>query len=197
MIILQLCGVSRIPSRYILRRWTKEAKNKPSTVQGTQGMQTRVKRYNDLCKQAIEVSEEGSVSQETYNVVFRAMAEALKDCVNINNSNETALKIGSKAYTLRDGEEDNLSTKVISQSDIMISEPHDSLHQMLQLNLMEPPYDGYYENDQSMQGLGQLNPAASSHDEFFGLQHSVHGKGLELLDFRPSSSFTYGIQVNV
>lgn len=206
MIILQLCGVSRIPSRYILRRWTKEAKNKPSTVQGTQGMQTRVKRYNDLCKQAIELSEEGSMSQETYNVVFHAMAEALKDCVNINNSNETTLKIGSKAYTLRDGEEDNLSTKVAkkknaakkrkvtSQSDIMISDPQDSLHQMLQLNLMEPPYDGYYENDQSMQGLGQLNPAASSHDEFFGLQHSVHGQGLELLDFRPSSSFTYGIQ---
>ncbi|GAB2279733.1 cyclin-dependent kinase inhibitor far1 [Dionaea muscipula] len=204
MIVLQICGISRIPSQYILTRWTKDAKSKQSMVHETQLMQTRVQRYNDLCKKAIELSEEGSFSQESYNIAFRAMAEILKNCVNVNNSNETALEIGSKAYTLRD-DGGNLSTKmakqknvakkrkVTSEEHVVISGTHESLHQMLQLNLMEPPYDGYYVNHQSLQGLGPMNnPVASSHDEFFGVQQSVHGLGQ--LDFRPSSSFTYCLQ---
>lgn len=63
---------------------------------------------------------------------------------------------------------------------------------LVQLNLMEPPHDGYYVNQQGMQGLGQLNAVAPSHDGFFGTQPSMHGLGH--LDFRPPTSFGYSMQ---
>jgi hypothetical protein len=35
----------------------------------------------------IELSEEGSLSEESYSISFRALVEALENCVNVNNSN--------------------------------------------------------------------------------------------------------------
>ncbi|GAB4848186.1 cyclin-dependent kinase inhibitor far1 [Ancistrocladus abbreviatus] len=230
MVVLQMCGVLSVPSQYILKRWTKEAKSQQSMVEGNQRMQTRVQRYNDLCKQAIELSEEGSLSQESYNIALGALVEALKHCVNVNNSNERPQEIGCSAYGVRDGnkgDQGNMSAKMSkkknavkkrkapSEPDVMITEAHDSLHRMeninsdgitlngyypsqpnvqglVQLNLMEPPHDGYYLNQQSMQGLGQLTSVASGHDGLFAVQQSVHGLGH--LDFRSSTSFTYSLQ---
>ena len=105
MIVLQICGLSTIPSHYILKRWTKDAKSSQSMVEGTERIQTRVQRYNDLCKQAIELGEEGSLSEDNYNIAFRALVEALKNCVNINN--RSATESGSSALCLRDVEEEN------------------------------------------------------------------------------------------
>lgn len=88
MIVLQMCGFSSIPNQYILKRWTKDAKIGQSNVEGGQRMDTRVSRYNDLCRKAISLSEEGSVSEQTYAISFRALVEALKNCVQMNNSND-------------------------------------------------------------------------------------------------------------
>ncbi|KAK9284152.1 hypothetical protein L1049_023320 [Liquidambar formosana] len=213
MIVLQICGLSSIPPHYILKRWTKDAKSRQPLVEGTERIQTRVQRYNDLCKQAIELSEEGSSSQESYNIAFRALVEALKNCVNVNDSNKSAAECSSNTHGLRDVEEENqgsLATKtsrrkntnkkrkVQSEPDVLTVEAQESLQQMenlssdgmtlngyygnqqnvqglVQLNLMEPPHDAYYVNQQSMQGLGQLNSIASGHDSIFGTQQSMHG----------------------
>lgn len=105
MIVLQICGLSSIPARYILKRWTKDAKNKQTLVEGTERIQSRVQRYNDLCKRAIELGEEGSLSEENYNIACRALVEALKNCVNINN--RTAAEGSGNSVGLRCAEEEN------------------------------------------------------------------------------------------
>ncbi|CAH1417116.1 unnamed protein product [Lactuca virosa] len=184
--------------------------------------QNRVQLYNDLCKHAIQLGEEGSLCEESYDIAFRALVDALRACVDVNNkesSNGTVL--------IRDVEDENLGgvsgnkskrksvnkkRKIQSEPEPVMLEARDSLQQMESmssdgitlhgyygaqqnvqglLNLMEPPHDGYYVNQQSMQGLGQLNSLAPTHDGFFEAQQSIHGLGH--LDFRPPS-FGYSMQ---
>lgn len=111
--VLQLCGCSSIPSHYILKRWTKDAKSRVSMVDGTERIQTRVQRYNDLCKKAIELSEVASSSEESYNIAFHAFDDALKNCVHVNNSNNNNAEISNHSLALREAEENqaNIVTK--------------------------------------------------------------------------------------
>ncbi|CAH8312966.1 unnamed protein product [Eruca vesicaria subsp. sativa] len=70
------------------------------------------------------------------------------------------------------------------------------------LNLMEPPHEGYYVNQRTIQGLdchglvlvfqGQLNSIAPVQDSFFTNQQAMPGLGQ--IDFRPPPNFTYSLQ---
>lgn len=116
MIVLQMCGLSSIPSQYILKRWTKDAKNRQPLVDGTERILTRAQRYNDLCRRAIALGEEGSVSDESYNIAYRALVEGLKNCVDVNNKNGT--ESSSNLGVTRGVEEEKLgvnSTKEIKK----------------------------------------------------------------------------------
>lgn len=97
MIVLQICGISTIPSQYILKRWTKDAKSRCSMGEGSEQVQSRLHRYNDLCQRAIKLGEEGSLSQESYNLSLRALDEAFENCLNANNSNRNLLEAGPSA----------------------------------------------------------------------------------------------------
>ena len=66
-----------------------------------------MQRYNELCKRAIELSEEGSLSEETYNIAFRTLVEALKNCVNVNNSNSTVVDLSNSVHCIREAEEED------------------------------------------------------------------------------------------
>lgn len=112
LIVLQICGLSSIPDHYILKRWTKDAIGRQSTTEEMERTKTRVQRYNELCKWAIELSEEGSVSEETYNIAFRALVEALKNCVNVNNSISNAAETSSNFLSTCETEEENQGSLV-------------------------------------------------------------------------------------
>ncbi|KAH0873403.1 hypothetical protein HID58_070765 [Brassica napus] len=60
------------------------------------------------------------------------------------------------------------------------------------LNLMEPPHEGYYVNQRTIQGLGQLNSIAPVQDSFFTNQQAMPGLGQ--MDFRPPPNFAYNLQ---
>ncbi|KAK6918045.1 MULE transposase domain [Dillenia turbinata] len=178
MIVLQIQGFTSIPSHYILTRWTKDAKSKQSMW--GERIRSRVQRYNELCKRAIELGEEGSLSQERYNIAVRTLDDALKNCVN-----------------------DNLTSDGITLNGCYNT--NQNMQGLVQLNLMEPPHDGYYVGQAGIQGLGQLNSMAPTHDGqgqlnsiapnhdgFFGTQQSMHGLGH--LDFRPPATFGYNMQ---
>ncbi|KAK6919810.1 Zinc finger, SWIM-type [Dillenia turbinata] len=209
MIVLQIQGFTSIPSHYILTRWTKDAKRKQSM--GAERIQSRVQRYNELCKLAIELGEEGSSSQESYNIAVRALVDALKNCVNVNNSNELTADSSSTALAFRCTEEDNLAIPVPKTQKKKITSKkrkdnlaadgitlngyystNQNMQGLVQLNLMEPPHDGYYVGQAGMQGLGQLNSITPTQDGFFGTQQSMHGLGH--LDFRPPTTFGYNMQ---
>ncbi|KAH0688427.1 hypothetical protein KY290_019290 [Solanum tuberosum] len=80
IVVLQMSGVFVIPSKYILQRWTNAATSKHSISEGLDDAQAKVRRYNDLCRRAIILGEEGSLTQESYNIAIGAITEALKKC---------------------------------------------------------------------------------------------------------------------
>ncbi|GMN44158.1 hypothetical protein TIFTF001_013343 [Ficus carica] len=88
IIVLQMTGVFSIPPKYVLQRWTNSAVSRHSISEKMDDVQRKVRRYNDLCRRAIILGEEGSLSQESYNVALSAIKEALKQCASLNNSAE-------------------------------------------------------------------------------------------------------------
>ncbi|XP_024190131.2 protein FAR1-RELATED SEQUENCE 4 [Rosa chinensis] len=60
-------------------------------------VQSKVRRYNDLCRRAIILGEEGSLSQESYDVALCAIKEALKQCTSLNTSVESNAKPNDSA----------------------------------------------------------------------------------------------------
>lgn len=109
LIVLQLCGISNIPSDYILKRWTKDAKINQILDRSYKRLHFRVERFNDLCKLAAKLGEEGAVSQESYNIAFCAVEEALKHCVDVNNSARSPSKSNMRNQGLiRVNEESNI-----------------------------------------------------------------------------------------
>lgn len=210
LIVLQICGLSSIPSHYILKRWTKDAKSGQATAKGTH-TQTRVRRYNDLCRLGIEMSEEGSLSEESYNIVLRTLVEALKNCVNVNNCNNSVTESGGLSLVQREPEEDNQATgslvpksskkknpvrkrKAQSGPAVMLVEPEDGLQQMENLSSEGITLNGYYgSQQQNMQGLVQLNLMEPPHDSYYVGQPSMQGLG-QLNTIAPSHDGYFGTQ---
>jgi hypothetical protein len=103
-----MCQQSAIPSQYILKRWTKDAKSKHLLGEESEKVQSRVQRYNDLCQRALKLSEEASLSQESYNIAFRALGEVFGNCISMNNSNKSLVEAGtSTTHGLLCIEDDN------------------------------------------------------------------------------------------
>lgn len=108
MIVLQMSGVHRIPSQYILQRWTKDAKNRQRLREESDVVESRAQRYNNLCQGAFVLSDEGSLSQESYNIAFNAIEEALRKCESLNNSIQSVIQPSSQITHVPQGfEEEN------------------------------------------------------------------------------------------
>ncbi|KAK7269907.1 hypothetical protein RIF29_22708 [Crotalaria pallida] len=209
--VLQRCGCSSVPSQYIMKRWTKDAKTRQTLADRTRRIQTRVQRYNDLCKQAIDLSEEGSLSEESYNVVFRALVDALKNCVLVNNSNPNGTESSNNSYSLREAEENqgilalkpskkrNIARKrkVQSEQDVVLVDAQDSLQQMDNLSSDAITLNGYYSTQQNVQGLQvQLNLMEPPHDGYYVNQQSMQGLG-PLNSMAPSHDGFFGTQQSI
>ncbi|XP_024990995.1 protein FAR-RED ELONGATED HYPOCOTYL 3-like [Cynara cardunculus var. scolymus] len=208
MIVLQICGLSAIPSQYILKRWTKDVKNRCLISEGPEQVQYRVQRYNDLCQRAIKLGEEGSLSQESYNMALRALEDVYANCVCLNNSNKNLIEAGtSTAPGVLRIEEDNQSRnmrtnkkknpmkkrKVNSEQDIMTVGAQDSLQQLDKLSSRSVTLDGYFGPQQSMQGMVQLNLMAPSRENYYGNQQAIQGLG-QLNSIAPNHESYYGAQ---
>lgn len=117
ILVLQMSGFSDIPSNYILKRWTKDAKVSEAVAEMSSGLHNRVQRFNDICKRAIRLGEEGSLSQEVYDIAFQALEEALEHCVGVNNSARCVLEANSfSAQGFLDIEEENRGNSVAKSS---------------------------------------------------------------------------------
>ncbi|KAM6565195.1 hypothetical protein CsatB_025193 [Cannabis sativa] len=209
LIVLQMCGLSSIPPQYILKRWTKDAKGRQSTAEGTEQIQTRVQRYNELCKWAIELSEEGSLSEDIYNIAVRALVEALKNCVNVNNSISSAAESSGNFLTTCEMEEENqgiLATKTVrkrntnrkrkvqAEPDPTLVVAQDSLQQMDNLSSDGITLNGYYGGQQNVQGL--LNLMEPPNDSYYVNPPSMQGLG-HLNSITPGHDGYYGAQQSI
>ncbi|XP_031740031.1 protein FAR1-RELATED SEQUENCE 2 isoform X2 [Cucumis sativus] len=87
ILVFQILGLTSIPHKYILKRWTRSAKVRIS--ESSNRLHYRVQRFNNLCKQAIKLGELGSLSQETYDIASEAFDEVLKQCAFAKNSTKS------------------------------------------------------------------------------------------------------------
>ncbi|XP_021686198.1 protein FAR-RED ELONGATED HYPOCOTYL 3 isoform X1 [Hevea brasiliensis] len=208
LVVLQMCQQSAIPSQYILKRWTKDVKSRHFLGEESEQVQSRVQRYNDLCQRALKLSEEGSLSQESYNIAFRALEEAFGNCISANNSSKTLAEAGTSAtHGLLCIEEDNQSRsmnktnkkknptkkrKVNSEQEVTTVGAEDSLQQMDKLRSRAVTLDGYYGAQPSVPGMVQLNLMAPR-DNFYGNQQTIQGLG-QLNSIAPSHDGYYNAQ---
>ncbi|PKI60211.1 hypothetical protein CRG98_019399 [Punica granatum] len=110
IVVLQMSGCFSIPSRYILQRWTNAALSRHAIGEKLEEVPSKVRRYNDLCRRAIILGQEGSISQESYNIALHAIKEAMKQCANVNNLVESETQpIGLSVVTVSEPDEVNQS----------------------------------------------------------------------------------------
>uniref|UniRef100_A0A5B7BC12 Protein FAR1-RELATED SEQUENCE n=1 Tax=Davidia involucrata TaxID=16924 RepID=A0A5B7BC12_DAVIN len=193
MIVLQMSGVSSIPSYYILKRWTKDAvKIRQTMSEISSRLHFRVQRFNDLCKRAIKLGEQGSLSQETYNIAFHALEEALQHCVGVNHSVRSVSEPNALATQgFLNIEEENQGSsmvkaskkkkvhkkrKVHSEPEVITIGIQDSSQQMEQLNPRAHTLDNCYVPQQSMQGM-DLGSRGPTLDGYYGATQSAQGVG--------------------
>uniref|UniRef100_A0A1D1ZER9 Protein FAR1-RELATED SEQUENCE n=1 Tax=Anthurium amnicola TaxID=1678845 RepID=A0A1D1ZER9_9ARAE len=94
--VLLASSVLEIPSHYILKRWTKDAKDR-CTLNGSYTIKDTSKsitqRFNDICARSIKFAEEASLSKESFETALIVLEEVLKRVVNINKNIE---KVGQQ-----------------------------------------------------------------------------------------------------
>ncbi|XP_050224077.1 protein FAR1-RELATED SEQUENCE 3 isoform X2 [Mercurialis annua] len=79
--VFTVTNVLTLPSHYILKRWTRNAKNGAGLDEHggeIHGQESLTLRYNNLCREAIKYAEEGAIAVDTYNVAMAALREGGK-----------------------------------------------------------------------------------------------------------------------
>ncbi|KAH9618405.1 hypothetical protein KSS87_022842 [Heliosperma pusillum] len=203
MIVLQMCGLSTIPAQYILRRWTKDAKDKHLIGESSRHVPSRVQRYNELCNRAMRLSEEGSLSQESYSVALLALDEAFTNCASVNTACKTLSEAGTsltpgllsiedespnrsvgkttkKKNTIKKRKVNESSgdvSQVNSEVETVTNGPQDRLQTSNKLSSKPvTTLDGFYGAPQGVQGMVQLNLMAPR-ENYYGSQPAIQGLG--------------------
>lgn len=78
--VFTVTNVLTLPSHYILKRWTRNARTGDGSDDCGElsGHESLTQRYNNLCREAIRYAEEGAIAPETYHIVLSALKEAGK-----------------------------------------------------------------------------------------------------------------------
>lgn len=115
IVVLQMSGVFSIPFKYVLQRWTNAALSRHPIGEKLDEVQAKVRRYNDLCRRAIILGEEGSLSHESYVFAISAMRDAVQQCRTVNSSVQKDLRPDScLVYSNNGNEEDNQGSNLVS-----------------------------------------------------------------------------------
>ncbi|OVA02508.1 zinc finger protein [Macleaya cordata] len=79
--------VDEIPSQYILSRWRKDFKRKYILNHGSNDTDVRnpVQRYDVLYQNAIQIVDEGAISESSYNFVLQGLQDLKKKVQSINS----------------------------------------------------------------------------------------------------------------
>ncbi|XP_041990447.1 protein FAR1-RELATED SEQUENCE 3-like isoform X1 [Salvia splendens] len=73
--VFTVTNVLTLPSHYILKRWTRNAKSIIVADEQCDLQGSLMTRYNNLCKEAIRFAEEGAISLETYRASLLSLRE--------------------------------------------------------------------------------------------------------------------------
>ncbi|KAM7252324.1 hypothetical protein ACFE04_024207 [Oxalis oulophora] len=179
----------------------------------------KTQRFNDICKLAVKLGEEGSLSQEAYSIACQALETAFKHCVDENtfgkhllgydsyaNEVEKICKVGSKKpkkkkYRKRQAHiEPEGPAKRLQDSCMQMEQSNSRAHDCyiaeqnvhgMELSNRNHPHGGYYGSQQTMQGMdGILEPISPIHESYFLNQLGGH----ELIHSVVTNISHYGIQ---
>ncbi|XP_031736288.1 protein FAR1-RELATED SEQUENCE 1 isoform X2 [Cucumis sativus] len=170
MIVLQISGIHSIPSQYVLTRWTRKAKSIQKTRKGS-NVESRVQRYINLYQQAFRLSDEGSLSHESYNVAFNALEEASRKCESLSGS----IQPSPVVHSSHESEEVNQDKKTnkAHKKNTTTNESRQG-----QSNSQTPALHCPDEHE-GLQGAEQRSRRAPSLESCFGdqqqLMHGMHG----------------------
>lgn len=86
--VFTVTNVLTLPSHYILKRWTRNAKSSMVADEQCelQSHESLTTRYNNLCKEAFLFAEEGAVSMETYSAALSSLKEGGKKVAGVKKS---------------------------------------------------------------------------------------------------------------
>ncbi|WRX08775.1 FAR1 DNA binding domain - like 3 [Theobroma cacao] len=189
ILVLQMSGVSDIPSRYILKRWTKEAKIRENLGEISNRLHFRVQRFNDLCKRAIKLGVQGCLSEEAYTIALQALEEALKHCVGVNNSAKSVFEpniLSVHGFLEIEAENRWNTTAKSSKKKKMykrrkvhseleeVATGQDNCQQMI--SLRAHTLDGCYVPQQDMQGM-DVGSRAPTLDGYYSSQQNIQRMG--------------------
>lgn len=115
--VFRVTNVLTLPSHYILRRWTRNAKSGISLDEQNLGLlsnyqESSTARYDNLSREAIKYVEEGADSVEVYNVAISALREAAKKVVAAKQNLPGVI---SSSVVDRSDQEINISEDQIGQ----------------------------------------------------------------------------------
>lgn len=117
--VFTVTNVLTLPSHYILKRWTRNAKSSiGSDERGNelQGQESLTMRYNSLCREAIKYAEEGAIASETYNVAMGGLRDGGK---KISVVKKTVARTPPPSSLISGGNvEDSNKKKATSVSDV-------------------------------------------------------------------------------
>ncbi|KAK2388621.1 protein FAR1-RELATED SEQUENCE [Trifolium repens] len=111
--VFTMTNVLTLPSHYILKRWTKNAKSSAGSDE-LHGQESLTSRYSNLCREAIRYAEEGAVTVETYNVAVTGLKEGGKKVTAMKRNVAKAKPPNSQAS----GTNNNKKTTTSSTSDL-------------------------------------------------------------------------------
>ncbi|KAL0429496.1 UNVERIFIED_CONTAM: protein FAR1-RELATED SEQUENCE 3 [Sesamum radiatum] len=91
--VFTVTNVLTIPSHYILKRWTRNARTSLSDEQeiDMQCMESLTVRFNNLCREAIKFAEVGAIAAETYNAAMDVLQEGARK-ISMVKKNVTKIK---------------------------------------------------------------------------------------------------------
>ncbi|KAK3227305.1 hypothetical protein Dsin_007167 [Dipteronia sinensis] len=192
ILVLQMSGFSDIPLHYIMKRWTKDAKIGQTVTETSGRLPYRVQRFNDICKRAIRLGEEGSLSQEAYHIALQALEEALKHCMGMNNSVRGVLEANTlSAQGFLGIEEENCGNskaksskkkkmykkrKVNSEPGRTVMGLQDSCQQMEQMHSRAHTLTNSYVTQQNRQEM-EAGSRAPILDSYYASQQNLQGVG--------------------
>ncbi|KAM1369500.1 hypothetical protein ACFX2I_039981 [Malus domestica] len=117
--VFTVTNVLTLPSHYILKRWTRNAKSWAGPDEQSsdlQGIETLTMRFNNLCREAIKYAEEGAVGLETYNAAMSALREGGKKIAVVKKNVAKVTPPSSQASG--NAQEDSLKTSQLPPGEI-------------------------------------------------------------------------------
>ncbi|XP_017230220.1 protein FAR1-RELATED SEQUENCE 3 [Daucus carota subsp. sativus] len=120
--VFTVTNVPTLPSHYIIKRWTKNARIDDWSEKidiNTTDMDSLTVRFNSLCQKAINVAEEGAITAETYNTVLKVLKDVSKKVAVMKQS---IAKVSPPNFrSIVNNQQDNNKTPILA-SDLTVND---------------------------------------------------------------------------